>query len=259
MRMVRRVMKWTGILVASIVALLLVVLVILPPATRPFTDRWGATDAEVAAKLPGDELVTEPDQASTRAISIEAPPELVFALVKQMGYGRGGWYAWDWFYQATGSADFVDGHHSRRIDPRLQDFGVHDSIEILPEAALEAVVFEAPRAMVLYKCTDEKNELIEPGMKKPEVYSDMSWAWIVEPDGDGGSRLILRTRASDAGQPPLVRWIYDDPLEMGGAVFGYKTLYGIKRTAAKLVAVGVAVDASGTQVAGPEMGLDAGL
>lgn len=45
-------LKRTGIVLAALVALLVAVLVIVPPVTRSFTDSWGATDEEVAAALP---------------------------------------------------------------------------------------------------------------------------------------------------------------------------------------------------------------
>jgi hypothetical protein len=35
--------------------------------------RWGATDAEMAAAMPGDEIVSHPSFNATRAITIDAP------------------------------------------------------------------------------------------------------------------------------------------------------------------------------------------
>jgi hypothetical protein len=256
-RILLSVLKWCGIVVAALIAFLFVVIVVLPPLTRSFTNHWGATKAEVSLQLPGDEFVKEPLQDSTRAITIKAPPALVYALVKQMGYQRGGWYAWDWFYNATGSGEFVDGHHSTRIDPTLQRFGKGDSMYLFPGAGLKALVADSPTsasdsgALVLYKKTDGANKLVAPDATPP-VFSDMSWAWIVQPEGAGGSRLILRTRSSDVGQPRWLMWINDGPLEMGGAIFGYKTLVGIKKTAETLAKKGVAVDSRGRQTAGPQ-------
>ena len=45
---------------------------------RPWTMRWGATDEEVARSLPGDSIVEKADFNATRAITIDAPPELVW-------------------------------------------------------------------------------------------------------------------------------------------------------------------------------------
>ena len=246
----RFLFRWLGRLLVALIVFVLLVAVALPPFFRPLTDRWGATRAEVAKGLPGDSLVKEPDQNSTRAITVNAPPELVFALVKQMGYGRGGWYAWDWFYQLTGSANFVDGHHSKRIDPNLQAFGVGDSMYLFPGAGLEVLDMKQPRYIVMYKKTDEAMKLVPPEAK-PKAYSDMTWVWVVEPAGEGATRLILRTRASDVGLGRFAHWINNNFIDFGGAIFGYKTLYGIKRTAEWMQAKGVAVDASGTQIAGP--------
>jgi hypothetical protein len=62
--------------------------------------RWGATDAEVAAPMPGDELVPRSSFTATRAITIDAPPEAVWPWLVQLGYRRAGWYTYDLFDNA---------------------------------------------------------------------------------------------------------------------------------------------------------------
>src|SRR6266511_3203699 len=62
--------------------------------------RWGATDAEVAAAMPGDELVPEPSFNATRATTINAPAEAVWPWTAQLGFGRAGWYSYDLFDNA---------------------------------------------------------------------------------------------------------------------------------------------------------------
>ena len=59
------------------------------PLYRHWHLRWGATDAEVAAAMPGDELVPDPSFSATRAITIQAPPELVWPWIVQLGTGGG--------------------------------------------------------------------------------------------------------------------------------------------------------------------------
>jgi hypothetical protein len=75
--------------------------------------------------MPGDNLI--PDAASTtRAITIAAPPEQVWPWLVQLGYGRGGWYSYDWIdNNGQSSAD--------RILPKLQQLQVGDQILMLPE------------------------------------------------------------------------------------------------------------------------------
>jgi hypothetical protein len=48
-------------------------LFLFAPLYRRWHLRWGATDAEVAAPMPGDELVPHPSFNTTRAITIAAP------------------------------------------------------------------------------------------------------------------------------------------------------------------------------------------
>jgi hypothetical protein len=47
-------------------------------AWRPRMLRWGATEEEAAEALPGDEQTPHPRVQSTRAITIDAPPETVW-------------------------------------------------------------------------------------------------------------------------------------------------------------------------------------
>ena len=62
--------------------------------TRGWWANWGATDAEAASVLPGDELVPAPRASSTRAVTVGAPPAAVWPWLVQMGQGRGGLYSY---------------------------------------------------------------------------------------------------------------------------------------------------------------------
>ena len=57
--------------------------------------RWGATTEEFQRPLPGDDVLPRCEGESTRAITINAPPERIWPWLVQMGYGRGGWYSYD--------------------------------------------------------------------------------------------------------------------------------------------------------------------
>jgi hypothetical protein len=62
---------------------------------RPRQLRWGATDAECAAQLAGDDLVGSPDLSATRAIGVRASSRDVWPWIAQLGQGRGGFYAYE--------------------------------------------------------------------------------------------------------------------------------------------------------------------
>jgi hypothetical protein len=79
---------------------------------QPWQHRWGATDEGVCRAMPGDGLV--PDATSTtRAITIAAPPEQVWPWLVQLGYGRAGWYSYDW----------IDNDNRPSADRILPDHG----------------------------------------------------------------------------------------------------------------------------------------
>jgi hypothetical protein len=134
----------------------------------PWQRRWGATDLEVERTMPGDELLRPGAPTTTRAITIDAPPEDVFPWLLQIGYGRGGWYSYDWIDN--------DGRPSvGRIEPSLQRLSVGDRIEMMP--GLGPVVRE-----------------IEPNHHIVSGGDTDSWCLMVEPSPQGTTRLISRWR-----------------------------------------------------------------
>lgn len=225
------IIKWAAIVLAALLTVLVLGLVLVPPATRWFTDGWGATKAERAAALPGDDLIPATREISTKAVTIDAPPATVYALIQQMGQHRGGWYGWDWFYNATNSSDFIDGHYSRRIVPELQSVRPGDKIDINDMVAYTVVQAEEPRSFVL--ATGSLDPMTLPLASMPETWSANTMAFVLRPTDDGKTRLVLRMRA-DGTETGFGRWMWNGPLNFGGALFSHKTIVGIKRTAEAL-------------------------
>jgi len=62
----------------------------------PWMRTWGATDAELAMTLPGDETVPAGGVRQTHAVRIDAPANAVWAWVAQIGQDRGGFYSYTW-------------------------------------------------------------------------------------------------------------------------------------------------------------------
>ena len=70
---------------------------------RPRILTWGATAAEVEARLPGDELLEDADGVATRAIAVDASAAAVWPWLAQMGPApRGGAYTYDWIENLLG-------------------------------------------------------------------------------------------------------------------------------------------------------------
>ena len=59
--------------------------------------QWGATPDELTMSLPGDAFISpRMSIVSTRALTIHAPPEVVWPWLAQIGQNRGGFYSYDW-------------------------------------------------------------------------------------------------------------------------------------------------------------------
>src|SRR6201993_1687869 len=129
---------------------------------------WGATDEEVSGKLPGDELLPDPDLVSTRAVTIDAPPGAVWPWLVQMGSGRGGAYTYDWIENLLG----LNMHSASRILPQFQDLKVGDELPLGSGGPVMRVeVLDPPRALAIRT-------------------TDQNWVWIFAllPDAES-SRL----------------------------------------------------------------------
>ena len=73
--------------------LLAILLTALFAITVPAIHRWGAADAELALRLPGDDLLTRPLIRWTHGVTIDARPEDVWPWIAQLGDTRGGFYS----------------------------------------------------------------------------------------------------------------------------------------------------------------------
>lgn len=122
-------------------------------AVRPWHMRWGATDSEVEAALPGDEFVPHPTWKATHAISIDAPPEEVWPWIVQIGQDKGGFYSYTWLENAAG----CHMRNADRIVPAFQQVAVGDKVWLHPHVPpLPVLLVEPERALVMGSNTAEK-------------------------------------------------------------------------------------------------------
>ena len=112
---------------------------------RPRHLRWGTTDQDSDAPLPGDDLIQSPNLAATRAVSVRASADQVWPWIAQLGQGRGGFYSYDSLENLVG----CDIHSADRIVPEWQDIGVGDEVKLHPEVALAVAALEPGRSLVL--------------------------------------------------------------------------------------------------------------
>jgi hypothetical protein len=153
------------------------------PLLRRWHMRWRATDDELQAALPGDEIV--PDAiVSTRAIDIQAPPAAVWPWLIQMGQDRAGFYSYDWLERLAGAGI----HNSDRIVAEWQTLGPRDLMRTYRYIAR----FEPLGWLV--ETVDPQRCLVVRSVK-----GNWSWSLVLSPRDGGGTRLLARTRSARSG------------------------------------------------------------
>jgi hypothetical protein len=179
---------------------------------------WGATEAEAAAEMPGDELLPGAEGVSTRAITIEAPAAAVWPWLTQMGPApRGGAYSYDWVENLLG----LNMHSVDRVLPEFQHPEVGDRLSF-------------GRDVMCLARAETEHVLSWRSL-------DGRWVWtfLLEHDHQT-TRLISRNRYH---LPSLAARIAMSPMEPGSLIMERKMLRGIKLRAERL--------ASGSQRDGP--------
>lgn len=141
---------------------------------RPYQLHWGATEEEIARAMPGDELHGAPTFLATRAITIEAGPDAIWPWLIQMGWGRGGFYAYD-VIENLGSPRGI--RSADRILPEYQQLRAGDEVPI-----------SAVHSMVFHRI--ERGRLVVWAGTAPEAPG--AFAWVLYPEGPGRTRLVSR-------------------------------------------------------------------
>jgi hypothetical protein len=179
----------------------------IAPVVRSWHLRWGATDAEVASSMPGDELLRDPSFDATRAITIAAPPEAVWPWLVQVGFGRAGWYSYD----------------------VLDNLGRPSATSVLPDQQSLEIGDRVPMAGTV----DERTAFRAGGFARPHYLLwrqvDSTWVWTLRPIEGGRTRLVTRLKVRyEWRRSPLVAFATLILLEHGDFAMMRKMLRGIR-------------------------------
>jgi len=137
---------------------------------------WGATPEEIQSPVIGDDLCSDATLIATRSITINAPPQEVFPWIRQMGFGRAGWYSYDWL-------DNLGRKSATTIHEEWQSVHAGDKIPSGP-ISFTATIVEAPRHYVL--------EITSLGKKSPKLHFTLAYELREDPRG---TRLVTRMRS----------------------------------------------------------------
>ena len=137
---------------------------------------WGATTEEIHGSVVGDNLCRDATLIATRSITISAPPKDVFPWIRQMGFGRAGWYSYDWI-------DNLGRKSATKVHEEWQSVESGDKIPSGPISFTAAIV-KAPRHFVL--------EIKSLGKKSPKLHFTLAYELREDPQG---TRLVTRMRS----------------------------------------------------------------
>jgi hypothetical protein len=203
----------------------------LRPLLRPRYARWGATAAEVARPLPGDERVPHPVLVQTLAVTINAPAAAVWPWLAQIGQERGGLYS----YELLENLARCRMHNADHIEPAWE-LQAGDRVRLGPPGyPVHAVVALARNRWLLLAGADIATCAVAPLPQRGQAeYTNYAWVFYLDERPDGTTRLLTRTRLDYAPRPFGLRLTWEwitDPL---GFVMTRRMLLGIKERAERL-------------------------
>ncbi len=165
---------------------------------RPWQERWGATDEEVAVALPGDDLLAEPTAQITRATTIDAPREDVWPWIVQLGADRGGFYTYDWLEDLFG----LGIHSADHVVEEWQDLAVGDVVAAdRARTGGWAVVALVPDEALVLQVADVASG--RPLRRDEGLGWAFQWTFALRDASEGGTRLLVRERVAFGN--PLAR------------------------------------------------------
>jgi hypothetical protein len=174
--------------------------------------RWGTTDEEVHGSMPGDDIVDHASFTATRAITIQAPPEMVWPWIVQLGYKRAGFYTYD----------------------LLDNAGYDSADQVLEEYQHPSVGDWMPMAEKVNETTAHKIRAFETNQWLLWEKPDSTWAWRLVPLEGGRTRLICRLKQRYPWEKPGLALLTLALMEFGDFPMMRRLLKGIKVRAERL-------------------------
>jgi hypothetical protein len=183
---------------ASLFALLTIGLIGALSELKRWAGRWGTRPEELARVWPGDELSPHATAVTTRAISIMAPADTVWAWLIQIGQDRSGFYSYTWLENLFRCAM----PRVERIVPEWQQRAVGDIVWLARreryhgEARQKVVRIDRGRVLSLASPADWGR------LVRHETSAGGTWTFILLPQTAQTTRLIVRSRGPEAPTMP---------------------------------------------------------
>ncbi len=199
----------------QVTGVLFVIYVAFATVLWPWHRRWGTTHAERAMALPGDPFMRQSAFELMHGVSIDAPAEHVWPWLVQLGQDRAGFYSYDWLERVFGA----DIHNVDEIRPEWQHRTGGDFVRAAQRGYLGGLLGE------------------DVGWYVTEVQPNRAlvlhhWgAFVLQEDGRGGTRLLIRSTFGDPLIPVWAAAISFTAFELPHFIMERRMLLGIKERA----------------------------
>jgi hypothetical protein len=157
---------------------------------QPWMTNWGSTAAERQLALPGDDLLPGRTGRSTQALTINAPAEVVWQWLVQVGQDRAGFYSYTWLENLVGA----DIHNANEIRPEWQRLAAGDAWRLAPTEYLWGLGQGAVTPVLLS----------EPGHA---LVLEMWGALVIVPIDEHTTRLLVRGQSGSAN--PVTKLVFE--------------------------------------------------
>ena len=168
-------------------------------AARVWAWTWGATADDLRRVWPGDELSPGATAVTTRAVTIDAAADVVWAWLVQIGQDRAGFYSYTWLENLAGCAM----PSIERLVPEWQRRTLGEPVWLARrdryrgEARQIVVRIDPGRVLALASPVDWGR------IVRREASRGGTWTFIVLPLGAERTRLVVRSRGPERPTPWL--------------------------------------------------------
>jgi hypothetical protein len=178
---------------------------------------WGATPAEVAKSLPGDEFASDPYVSWDNAVTIHAPLAQVWPWIAQIGDDRAGYYSYM----------FIEKAVTQLLMPGTDVSTYYNNADRIHSEWQNPPLGKTMIADLLKLKAYEPNRYLLSNVIDGEFVWD--WGWFLEAVDADNTRLHVRMRLQvpAEAQNPLVTFI----MSAGGFIMEQNMIQGITQRA----------------------------
>lgn len=198
-------------------------LVVFIRFVQPWFTGWGATEDERHDPLPGDEIIPAATRQVTRAITINAPVEAVWAWLAQIGRDRGGFYSYDLLEYLIG----CEMPTTDQLRPDQQSWKIGDKLWMYPEDKVDGAGFATLRHYVPGRVLGFATRAFGVTLAEPE---NGSWTFVLKRVNAAATRLLIRGRMAP-GRAPVWRVFDRVVFEPAHFVMERRMMVGLKQLA----------------------------